>query len=45
MARLGYSSPRAAMIYQHATADRDKTIASGLGQLARDARTQKARPE
>jgi integrase len=45
MARLGHSSPRAAMIYQHATADRDKTIASGLGQLARDARTQKARPE
>jgi integrase len=38
MARLGHSSPRAAMIYQHATSDRDKTIADGLGQLARDAR-------
>ncbi len=38
MARLGHSSPRAAMIYQHATRDRDKTIAAGLGQLARDAR-------
>jgi hypothetical protein len=38
MARLGHSSPRAAMIYQHATRDRDKTIADGLGQLARAAR-------
>jgi len=26
------------MIYQHATKDRDKTIADGLGQLARAAR-------
>jgi integrase len=39
MKRLGHSSPRAAMIYQHATKDRDRTIADGLGQLARDART------
>jgi Phage integrase family len=34
MARLGHSSPRAAMIYQHATRDRDKAIADALGQLA-----------
>jgi hypothetical protein len=37
MARLGHSGPRAAMIYQHATQDRDKTIADGLGQLLRGA--------
>lgn len=45
MARLGHSSPRAAMIYQHATRDRDKTIADGLGQLLRDALSPKGRPE
>jgi integrase len=38
MARLGHSSPRAAMIYQHATRESDRTIAEGLGQLLRDAR-------
>jgi hypothetical protein len=46
MARLGHSSPRAAMIYQHATRDRDKAIAQALGGLARQARAgQLARPE
>jgi hypothetical protein len=30
LARLGHASPRAAMIYQHATADRDRRIAEGL---------------
>lgn len=45
MARLGHSSSRAAMIYQHAIKDRDKTIADGLGQLARDARALTAHPE
>lgn len=45
MARLGHSSPRAAMIYQHATQDRDKTIGNRLGQLLRDAQTPKGRPE
>ena len=39
MARLGHDSQRAAMIYQHATRERDKTMADGLGQLLRDART------
>lgn len=37
MARLGHSSPRAAMIYQHATRDRDQVIAKALGGLARQA--------
>ncbi len=39
MARLGHSSPRAAMIYQHATNHRDQAIAQALGTLARQART------
>jgi len=34
MARLGHSSTRAAMIYQHATRDRDRAIAQALGGLA-----------
>jgi integrase len=38
MARLGHSSSRAAMIYQHATRDRDKTIARSLGKLIEDTR-------
>jgi integrase len=39
MARLGHSSTRAAMIYQHATRDRDQAIAQALGGLAREARS------
>lgn len=39
MARLGHSSTRAALIYQHATRDRDKAIALALGELVREART------
>lgn len=35
MARLGHSSTRAALIYQHATRDRDQAIAQALGELAR----------
>jgi hypothetical protein len=31
MARLGHSSPRAALIYQHATKERDKSLAAALG--------------
>ena len=34
MARLGHESPRAALIYQHATADRDVAIATALDALA-----------
>ena len=35
MVRLGHSSTRAALIYQHATKDRDQAIAMALGDLAR----------
>jgi len=34
MARMGHASPRAALIYQHATADRDAAIAKALSDLA-----------
>lgn len=37
MARLGHASPRAALIYQHATADRDEHIAAGLAAMTREA--------
>lgn len=37
MARLGHASPQATMIYQHAAADRDRRIADGLAEMARDA--------
>jgi hypothetical protein len=33
MARMGHASPRAALIYQHATADRDRAIAEALGKM------------
>ena len=36
MARLGHSTPGAAMRYPHAAADRDKAIAVALSQLAAD---------
>jgi integrase len=36
MARLGHSTPGAAMRYQHASADRDRVIAEALSQLAAD---------
>ena len=34
MARMGHSSPRAALIYQHATRDRDRALADALSKLA-----------
>jgi hypothetical protein len=34
MARIGHGSTRAAIIYQHATSDRDKAIADALGDFA-----------
>jgi integrase len=34
MARLGHSTPRAAMIYQHAALDRDRVIARALSEAA-----------
>lgn len=36
--RMGHSSSRAALIYQHATGDRDEAIAAGMGKLLRQAR-------
>ena len=42
MARLGHSSTRAALIYQHATRDRDKAIAQALGDLVREVRSAEA---
>jgi integrase len=36
MARMGHSSTRAALIYQHSTDERQRQIADALGQLARD---------
>jgi hypothetical protein len=38
MERMGHSSPRAALIYLHATRERDERIASGMGKLLKDAR-------
>ncbi len=38
MVRMGHASPRAALIYQHATQDRDKVIAEALGQALKAAR-------
>jgi integrase len=39
MARLGHSSTRAALTYQHATRDRDQAIAKALGGLVQQVRT------
>jgi hypothetical protein len=33
MSRMGHSSPRAALIYQHAVADRDRQVAEALSTL------------
>ncbi|HTX00161.1 MAG TPA: tyrosine-type recombinase/integrase [Acidimicrobiales bacterium] len=37
MGRLGHASPQAAMVYQHAAADRDRLIAEGLDAMAAEA--------
>lgn len=37
MARLGHASPRAAMVYQHATEDRDRLIADRLTEMTVEA--------
>lgn len=36
MTRMGHSSSRAALIYQHMTGDRDRAIADRLGAMIRD---------
>ena len=41
MARLGHSSPRAALIYQHATAERDEAVAAALEILAGSSRPER----
>lgn len=38
MERMGHSSPRAALIYLHATCERDQKIAAGMGRLFADAK-------
>ena len=38
MARVGHSSPNAALRYQHATEDRDTAVANALSGLAEDAK-------
>jgi hypothetical protein len=35
---MGHSSARAALIYQHATQERDEAIAAAMGKLLRQAR-------
>jgi integrase len=45
MARLGHSSVRAAMIYQHATRDRDQAIAKALGTFVREVHDATKKPE
>lgn len=37
MARIGHSTPRAALLYQHAAEDRDRVLADRLDELARAA--------
>ncbi len=44
MERMGHSSPRAALIYLHATRERDEAIAAGMGKLLKDARNKGTRP-
>jgi hypothetical protein len=39
MERIGHSSSRAALIYQHATRERDQRIAVGMGKLFTAAKT------
>lgn len=44
MARMGHASMRAALIYQHATTDRDAAIATALSELAGHAGSLPVRP-
>jgi hypothetical protein len=44
MERMGHSSTRAALIYLHATRERDEAIAEGMGQLLKDARRKGTKP-
>jgi integrase len=44
MSRLGHSSPRAALIYQHATVERDQTIASAISRLVAEDEARRENP-
>ncbi|MCD0482746.1 tyrosine-type recombinase/integrase [Streptacidiphilus sp. ASG 303] len=44
MARMGHSTARAALIYQHATAERERLIAQSVSDLVTRARTSGGRP-
>jgi len=39
MSRMGHASPRAALIYQHATRQRDRALVDGLGRLMQGPRS------
>ena len=42
--RMGHSSTRAALIYLHATRERDEAIAAGMGQLFTNAKKTATKP-
>ena len=44
MTRMGHSSTRAALIYQHMTSDRDRAIADRLGAMIRESGTRETPP-
>jgi len=44
MERMGHSSSRAALIYQHASRDRDEAIAAALGDSLAAAKKQADKP-
>ena len=44
MERMGHSSTRAALIYLHATRERDEAIAAGMGQLFTNAKKTATKP-
>jgi integrase len=44
MGRMGHSTTRAALIYQHRASDRDKLIADAMGKLAKAELRQRGRP-
>ncbi|MER5864622.1 site-specific integrase [Kitasatospora sp. NPDC002040] len=45
MARMGHSTTRAALIYQHATAERERSIAKAVSDLVRKARPESRNPK
>jgi hypothetical protein len=45
MERMGHSSSRAALIYQHASKDRDEAIAKAVGEMFAAARTPKSQAQ